>query len=116
MAETKQRVIEIRDNRKEIMEIAERTNISSKSKYGMSFKNPEWIPTLAYEFMMQAVLFLNEKKAAGEDVELNMFQLFDMGITHRENDEAEKEGNFTPYLTPGQEFKLLVKDDGDTEE
>lgn len=110
------KLIEIREDEKAFMKIADRAQKYLESENNISISHAQAIPTIAYAFLREAINYLNEQKSTGQDVELNLMQLLDIGISHRENDEAEKEGNFTPYARPGQEFKLLVKDDNETEE
>lgn len=110
------RLIEIRENEKEIMKIAERAQKFIDEENHIVITHPAAIPTIAYAFLRESINYLNENKNAGNDITLNLMQLFDMGISFRDNEDAEKEGNYTPFLVPGQEFKLLVKNDEDTEE
>jgi len=108
--------LEIRENQKEIAKICDRANKALISEHNINVTHAPAIATISYRFLQQAIAYLNEKKTAGEDISINLMQLFDMGISYRENDEGEKVGNFTPFLIPGQEFKLMVKDDGVTED
>lgn len=110
------KLIEIRENEQEILKISEKAAKYLEAEHNIVISHAQAIPTFAYAFLREAINYLKENKAAGTDVELNLMQLLDIGVSHRENDEAEKEGNYTPYARPGQEFKLLVKDDDDTEE
>lgn len=117
MSSTKNtKLIELRDNEKELMKIAERAQKVLDAEHNLVITAHQAVPTIAYVFLRETIAYVNEHKAAGTDFELNLMQLLDIGVSHRENDEAEKEGNYTPYARPGQEFKLLVKDDNDTEE
>jgi len=111
------RLIEIRENEKEITKIAERAQKALDTENNILITHSAAIPTIAYAFLKEAVVFLNENKAVGANIEINLMQLLDLGISHREpdDDSTEKDGNFTPYSRPGQEFKLLVKSDEDTE-
>jgi hypothetical protein len=110
------KLIELRDNEKEILKIAERAAKFLEAEHNIVISPSQAIPTIAYSFLREAISFANENKAPGTDYDINLMQLIDIGISHRENEEAEKEGNYTPYARPGQEFKLLVKDDEETEE
>jgi hypothetical protein len=110
------RLVEIRENEKEIMKIALKAQTVLTEENNISISHAEAIPSIAYVFMKEMIGYLNEHKSAGTDVEINFMQLMDIGISHRENDDAEKEGNFTPFVRPGQEFKLLIKDDNATED
>jgi len=109
------KIIEIRQNEKEIQKIADRAQKSLEMENHITISRSEAIPTIVYVFLREAIGFLNDNKSVGNDVAINFMQLFDMGISHREGD-GEKEGNFAPFMIPGQEFKLLVKDDNETEE
>lgn len=110
------KLIEIRENEKEITKIAEEAAKYLETENNIVVSHALAIPTISYAFLRSAIGYLNTHKAAGSDIELNLMQLLDLGVSYRENEEAEKEGNFTPYARPGQEFKLLVKDDDETEE
>ncbi len=110
------RVIELRENREDIMKICDDTGEFLNREFNIDITNTEVYATIVYGFLRCAIEHLNKIKSQDKDVEINMMQLFDLGISYRENDDAEKEGNYAPYLTPGQEMKLLVKDDNDTEE
>lgn len=116
MAETNgSTLIEIREDSKEIMEIAEAAHKYLYAEHNINLEPSKAIPTIAYAFLRQTIEFINEKKAPDTDYSINLMQLLDIGISHRSNEDAEKEGNYTPYARPGQEFKLLVKDDNETE-
>lgn len=110
------KLIEIREDEKAIMTIAERAQKYLDAEHKITITHEQIIPTIVYGFLREAINFLNEQKSGSEEVELNLMQLLDIGISYRENEESEKEGNYTPYARPGQEFKLLVKDDEDTED
>lgn len=108
--------IEVLENKKEISKIAERAQKFLDSENGIVITDPRVVATTTYVFLREAIKYLSEHKADADKTELNLLQLIDIGVSKRENDEAEKEGNYTPYANAGQEFKLLVKDDDDTEE
>lgn len=109
-------LIEIRENQTEIMNIAKYAQKYLEAENNIHVTHHEVIPTIAFAFFRGMIDHLNQNKTPGRDVEINVLDLFDIGIAYRENEEAEKEGNFTPFMRPGQEFKLLVKDDDQTEE
>lgn len=116
MSNKSAKLIELRQNEKEILKIAEKAAKYLESENQIIISHSQAIPTIAYAFLREAIEYLKENKTAGSDIELNLMQLLDIGVSYRENEDAEKEGNFTPYATPGQEFKMLVKDDDETEE
>lgn len=109
-------LVDVRENAKEIAKISEMCQTKLKEENNIKISEAVAIPTIAYQFCAAMVDYLNKKKGEGKDVSINFLQLFDIGITHDADNEAEKEGNFTPYLTPGQEMKLRVKSDEATEE
>jgi len=115
MSEGKAKLIEIRDNKKELMEISERAQAVLDQENRIKITQAAAIPTIVYAFLRETINYLNRNKVSGQDIEINLMQLMDIGISFRESD-GEKDGNFTPYITPGQEFKLLVKDDEETED
>lgn len=82
----------------------------------ITISNADAIPTIVYQFLKTTIEELNKMKKTGEKVEINLMHLLSVGITSRVSEDEEKEANFTPYCTPGQEFKLSVKDDDNTEE
>jgi hypothetical protein len=109
-------LIEIVDNEKEIGKICENTSIILEEKNRIKIPRADAIATIAYQFILETMNYLNKNKQVGKDTEINMMQLFDIGISHQTVEDGEKEGNFVPFIRPGQEFKLLVKDDSITEE
>lgn len=110
-------MIELRQDQEKIQEIADRSVALLKERFGVNLKGGSaGVPTMVYCFLAAAIEHVNKNKSEEEPYEINMFQLFDLGVSYNEDDEAEKEGNFVPYLRPGQEFKLLIKDDALTED
>lgn len=69
---------------------------------GIDIPMEDAIPTIAVAFLKQAI-----KHVAVTKEELNLLQLFDMGIDEEDN---------TPYLVAGQELKLLIKSDDESED
>lgn len=110
------KLIEIREQEKEIAKIAEAAKAHLKHENNITVTSAIAIPTIAYAFLREAIAYVNQNKSTDSDFTLNLMQLIDLGVSYRENEDAEKEGNYTPFAAPGQEFKLLVKDDADTEE
>lgn len=68
------------------------------------------VPTIAYVFLSASIMYLADHKTEDGAVEINMFQLMDVGVAH------DEENGFKPFIVPGTDMKLMVKDDGDTEE
>lgn len=110
-------MLELRQNQEEIQQIADRSVALLAEKYGVNLKGGSaGVPTMVYCFLVAAIEHVNANKSEQDPYEINLFQLMDLGVAYNEEEDAEKEGNFVPYLRPGQEFKLLIKDDSITEE
>lgn len=116
MAKEKFVPIEIKVNEKEVLKIAERAQKLLKEQFGVDVTSVSGIPTITYAFISSAMSFVNERKSQDGEYKLNIMELFDLGVSYRAAEEGEKDGNFTPFMIPGQEFKLLIKDDSSTEE
>ena len=110
------KLVEIRESAEELDTIAQNAKLHLEKEFNITIPEHKAIPTIAYAMLREAMAYLAKAKAEGQDVEINFLQLFDLGVSHREAEDAEKDGNFTPYVRPGQEFKLIIKDDGETEE
>ena len=78
--------------------------------------NAEAIPAVVYCALKAAITIVSQEKSEDEVSSIDLFNLIELGVVYDESEEGEKEGNFVPYVAPGQEFKLTVKDDGLTEE
>lgn len=110
-------MLELRQDQEQIQQIADRSIALMQEKFGVALKGgSSGVPTLVYCFLTAAIEHVNTNKSEDDPYEINLFQLMDLGVSYNEDEDAEKEGNFVPYLRPGQEFKLLIKDDGITEE
>lgn len=109
-------LVEINNNAKEIMDISELARQYLDRENHIKVSNPAAIPTIVHAFMKVAVNYLAEKKSTDTDVAIDVLGFFDMGVTFRESDEGECDGNFTPFTTPGPVFKKAIKDNEITEE
>lgn len=103
----KVKLIEVRDNIEEISKIASDTQLYLNDVRNISVSHPAGITTITYWFLRSCIDYLNANKVAGEDIEIDLMGLLNLGITYREG-EAEKDANFTPYITPGAEFTTIV--------
>lgn len=116
MAE-KAKMYGIKENRKEIMEIAEATQKSLSEDFNITITRAEGIPTIAAEFVKHMWEFLNKNKNAnGPDIEINFLNMFQAGVSHLETADGEKDGNFTPYMNVGQIPRTIIKSDEMTED
>lgn len=107
--------IEITENKQEIELIAQKTCEILSAEHGISITEQAAAGTVAYVFLKQAIKFVSENRQENTEVVINLFQLLDVGVSHEEVD-GEKDGNYVPFVAPGQEFKLLVKSDDGTED
>ena len=103
------KLVEIGDNVEEIREISKNTKIILEENNNISIPDVA-IPTVAYWTMRCAIDYLNKHKEAGKKVSVNFLNLMELGITYREGD-AEKDANFTPYVSPGKEFFAMTAND-----
>lgn len=108
---SKVKLIEVRDNVEEIAKIANDTQIFLESEHKVAVTPSIAIVTITYWFLRSCIDYLNENKSAGKDIELDVMGLINLGITYREGD-AEKDANFTPFVTPGNEFINIVENNG----
>lgn len=101
--------IELGDQKEIFGKICDRATKYVERENGITFDGKVVVlATITHEFIAAIIEELNSNKVEDGTVEINMAQLFDIGI-------HSADGKFTPYLRPGQEFKLLVKDDNVTE-
>lgn len=112
----KSNLIEVRHDEKSVMKISEMARNILKAEHNVDVRRADVLPTIVKVFLDCSVSFLNTEKSVGNDVKVNILDSVTLGITHRDNEDAEKEGNFVPYALPGIDFKMMVKDDGETEE
>ena len=96
---SKAKFIEI--NQKELKMITEEADKKLRA-VGIAISQQDAIPTIAASFLKMVEKHVSENR--GE--EINFCQLFDIGV--------EEDGS--PYLVPGQEFKLLIKSDDESED
>lgn len=105
------KLVEVRDNVEEISKIAENAQTYLEEEFNISVSAAAGITTIAYWFLRSCINHLNANKTAGKDIELNLMGLINLGITYREGD-AEKDANFTPFVTPGAEFIAIAANNG----
>lgn len=108
--------VELRENEKEIMKIAEAAKNTLNYEYNIAINYHQAIPTIGYVFMKEAIKYLAQIKEPGAEVSLNLMQLVELGITFDDCDDTEKENNYVPVAAPGQEFKLIIKQDSSDDE
>jgi len=101
---------------KHINDIAENAQEVLKSKRNIDISMAAAIPTIVYEFLYSATQFLDKNKSTTSDVILNLMNLIEMGVTYRESEDGEKDGNFVPFIQPGTIFKTVIKSDEMTED
>ena len=116
MSKESAKLIEFKEHGKELHEISEMAKKALDHNRNIVISQSAAIPTIVHEFMYSMFEYLSKQKSTDKDVMINFMNLFDFGITYRESDDAEKDGNFTPFMTPGQICKTIIKSDELTEE
>jgi len=110
------KLIEINQDVKELEKISTIAQEVLKSERNILISDARAIPTIVYEFLNSAARYLEKVKSKDKNIQINIFDIFDMGVTYRESDDGEKDGNFTPYLQAGQVLKTTIKSDELTED
>ena len=113
------KLIDLTGTRKEIAAItaiAEAAQENLKSQHNIDVTMALALPTIAYEFLYAAAQYLDKNKSTDTDVTVNLMNLFEMGVTYRESNDGEKDGNFVPFILPGTIFKTVIKSDEMTED
>lgn len=109
------RLIDIRDNVKDITKIAERTQKVLAANHKINISHWQAIPTMVYEFLRESVNYIARNKTT-DGISLALANVLTLGISYRENEDAEKEGNYTPFVTINNDFvgysSVLATDDG----
>ena len=101
---------------KSITEIAENAQKLLLEKRNIDISMAMAIPTIVYEFLYSATQFLDQNKSTSNDTIINLMNLIEMGVTYRESEDGEKDGNFVPFIQPGTIFKTVIKSDEMTED
>lgn len=105
----------ITNNQKEIVEISELAQKILARENHIVISNPEAIPTIVDAFMRTTIAYLAENKSTTEDIVIDLLGLMDIGVSFRESEDGENDGNFTPFVTPGPVFRKGIKDNDVTE-
>lgn len=112
----KAKLIEIRENNKELSNAAEAAKDVLYDDYNIAINHSAGIPTICYAFVKEAVKFLSENKKEGEDIRLELFDLLTLGINFTDTSEDEKLNNFEPTVMPGSGLVSLVQENNDNDE
>lgn len=94
--------IPIKENLKEITEVAEKAILRLEREYAIVCgADIEPIIRIAFTHLDQAVKYIAENRSDNKDgivSSLNYYNLFTMGVSYREIADGEKEGNYTPFV------------------
>lgn len=112
----KAKLIEIRENNKELSNAAEAAKDVLYEDYNIAINHAAGIPTIAYSFIKEAVKYLSENKKEGEDTRLELFDLLTLGINFTDTSEDEKLNNFEPTVMPGPGLTSLIQDENKDDE
>lgn len=110
------KLVVFKENVKEINEISEMAQKVLDEERNITISQASAIPTIVYEFMTAMFSYMGKEKSVDKDVMINLMHLFDFGITYRDSEDGEKDGNFTPFMNPGQICKTIIKSDEVTED
>ena len=119
MANENAQLIEMTGTRQEneaVLKIAKMAQEKLINDRKISISMSEAIPTIVHDFLYCVAQYLDKNKSTSSDVNINLMNLIEMGVTFRESDDGEKDGNFVPYIVPGTIFKTLIKSDEMTED
>lgn len=119
MSSENAKLIELTGSRQEIAAInaiSDHAQETLKREHKIDISLAGAIPTIVYEFLYSTAQFLDKNKSVTNDTVINLMNLIEMGVTYRESDDAEKDGNFVPFIQPGTIFKTIIKSDEMTED
>ena len=119
MSSENAKLIELTGTKKEVATInaiSEQAQENLKSQHKIEISLAQAIPTIVYEFLYATAQFLDKNKSTTSDTTVNLMNLIEMGVTYRESDDGEKDGNFVPFIQPGTIFKTVIKSDEMTED
>lgn len=109
-------VFEVRKDREKLNQILADSVRAMKEEYDVDILGDENALAFVYQFLRSAAAHVAANKSEDGQSSVDLFNLVEIGVAFDENEDAEKEGNFVPYALVRQEFKLITKDDGITEE
>lgn len=84
---------------------------------GIDVVDPLAIYTIATVFLEEVARELGEAARNNNgEAKVKIHDFMTLGVTRRDSDDAEKDGNLSVVMTAGPNFKLMIKNDGVTEE
>ena len=101
---------------KSVSEIAKMAQKILKEENNIVITMADAIPTIVYQYLIALAKYLEKNKVAGETTSINFMNYAHFGVTFRESEDGEKDGNFTPFVQPGSILKTLIKSDETTED
>jgi hypothetical protein len=105
------KLVEIREDQQRIVSICKAAQERVSVEDNIDVSPAEGLATVAYEYLSEAISVVNSTKSEDGSSEVDVVGIFTLGITHRQgDDDAEKEGNYTPYVKPGPLFELIVRE------
>lgn len=108
--------IEEDENNEKVLEIiSEKARKILASDFGITLNTGRGVNKITQEFLRMAVSYLKNSKEPGTEVLINLFHMIELGIAD-DNTEEGGEADYITFVAPGQEFKLMAKSDGETED
>lgn len=112
----KAKLIEIRENNKELSAAAEAAKDVLYDDYNIAINHASGIPTITYAFFKEAVKYLSENKNYGEDTRLELFDLLSVGVNFTDTSDDEKINNFEPTVIAGSGLMNIISSSSDEKE
>ena len=116
MSKDQNSFVELYEDKEIIESIAEDTAKYLDVQRGYEIDGAVSIPTIFHDFMVFAWKKLSSLQKEGKTPQINLAGIMTIGISERENEDGEKEGNLMPFITVGQIPKTIIKSDDETED
>lgn len=104
------------EDSKALSEIAVSAQKILETEHNIKVTYAPALPTITYATLLALAKYLEKNKSTSGTTAINFLNFMTMGITYRESEDGEKEGNFTPFIQPGTIFKTFIKSDEMTED
>jgi hypothetical protein len=101
--------IQYKENSSEITQILNRSVKILDESNKIACGQANVAGTITAVFFEEVLNWMATNMVHGEDISINFVHLVEFGITYEDN-------TITPYAVPGQEMKLIIKNDSETEE
>ena len=104
------------EDSKALEEVATLAQKMLETEHNIKVTRAEALHTITYVTLLALAKYLEKNKSTAGTTAVNFLNFMTMGITYRESEDGEKDGNFTPFIQPGTIFKTFIKSDEMTED